>query len=144
MPSLGACCISMLWRAYVGSLVLVGATLLARDAIAQTVFSFQAPHVVRRPAAALNPTFSRRIDREAAEAKMATPGDLIAFTLRTTASALHFGLGHRTRLSFDGVDREGNCVEYAELFASILNRAFDSRPSAPRRPSCLPRQSQRS
>ena len=30
-------------------------------------------------------------------------------------------------ITFDAAKREGNCVEYAELFASILNRE-DRRP----------------
>src|SRR6185436_2047143 len=33
---------------------------------------------------------------------------------------LHFGLGHPTRLSFAGDEREANCIEYAHLFARAL------------------------
>jgi hypothetical protein len=46
--------------------------------------------------------------------------------IRATSNALQFGLSHRTRLRFDSVEREGNCVEYAELFASIVNREHGS------------------
>lgn len=59
---------------------------------------------------------------QARAAAPTSPDDLVALALRATSSALHFGLSHRTRLTFDGVEREGNCVEYAELFASIVNR----------------------
>jgi hypothetical protein len=109
-------------KSALGVLATVGAALLARDAPAQTLFTFQPPHVVRRGAAQLDAAFGRRVDRDAAAAKLAAPEDLVAFALRETAAALHFGLGHRTRLAFDGADREGNCVEYAELFAAIVER----------------------
>jgi hypothetical protein len=52
--------------------------------------------------------------------------DLVAFSLRTTADALHFGLSHSTHLTFNGADREANCVEYAELFGTIMNREHGS------------------
>jgi len=29
---------------------------------------------------------------------------------------------HRTSTAFDVAEREGNCIEYAELFATIVNR----------------------
>jgi hypothetical protein len=109
-------------RASVAILAVVGIVTTARNAIAQTLVTFQVPHLVRAPAATVDLALGQRIDMQAAAAKMTTPDDLVAFALRTTASALHFGLQHRTRLSFDGAEREGNCVEYAELFASIVNR----------------------
>jgi hypothetical protein len=116
------------WRARSSLLCLaiVGLGFLARNAIAQTLLTFQAPHAVRVPIAVLDPAFGQRIDGEASRAKIVTADDLVTFSLRATASALHFGLGHATRLSFDGADREGNCVEYAELFGSIVNREHGS------------------
>jgi hypothetical protein len=101
------------------------AALLARHTIAQTLVAFRAPHVVRAPAARVDPKLAVRFDDGAADAKIATADDLVAFALRATTSALRFGLGHPTRLSFDSAEREGNCVEYAELFATILNREHD-------------------
>jgi hypothetical protein len=109
-------------RAGLAVLVLVGAGLLARNAVAQMLVTFEAPHRVRAPAAALDVALGHHYDAQAAATKMATIDDLVAFTLRTTASALHFGLRHRTRLSFDEAEREGNCVEYADLFATVFNR----------------------
>ena len=99
-----------------------GAMVPARDANAQILVSFDAPHAVRAPSAAMDLARTRQVDVQADAAAIATPDDLVAFALRVTAGALHFGLAHRTRLSFDSTDREGNCVEYAELFASIFNR----------------------
>jgi hypothetical protein len=102
--------------------VVIGGAVLPRDATAQDLVAFQAPHLARRPAATVDPTLGRQVDAQAAAAKVAIPEDLVAFALGTTASLLHFGLGHRTHLSFDASEREGNCVEYAELFSWIFNR----------------------
>ena len=103
-----------------------GTLLLARHAAAQSLFTFRAPHVVRAPVARLDPSFGNDLDAQARMATPATPDDLVALALRATSRALHFGLSHRTRLTFDGVEREGNCVEYAELFATIVNREHGS------------------
>jgi hypothetical protein len=102
---------------------LLATLLLARHAVAQSPFTFRAPHAVRAPTAHLAPALAEDLDAQARKATPATLDDLVAFALRATSSALHFGLSHRTRLTFDGVEREGNCVEYAELFATIVNRA---------------------
>ncbi len=92
-------------------------------------FVFQAPHHLRSPAAVLAPTFGAAVDGRAKAAGLADPTALLAFALHETTGALHFGLSHRTHLSFDGKDREGNCVEYAELFASIVNREHGAVPA---------------
>ena len=105
---------------------VLGLLVLARHAAAQSLFTFRAPHVVRTPVARLDPSLGKDLDAQARAAAPATTDDLIAFALRATSSALHFGLSHRTRLTFDSVEREGNCVEYAELFASIVNREHGS------------------
>jgi hypothetical protein len=97
-------------------------SVLARHAAAQALFTFRAPHIVRAPVARLDPSLGKDLDAQAREVAPATTDDLVAFALRATSSALHFGLAHRTRLTFDRAEREGNCVEYAELFASIVNR----------------------
>jgi hypothetical protein len=102
--------------------VAIGGALLARDAIAQELVAFQAPHLARRPAAIADPALGRQIDAQAVATKPSTPEDLVTFALGTTAGLLHFGLGHRTRLAFDATEREGNCVEYAELFSWTFNR----------------------
>ena len=48
---------------------------------------------------------------------------LVKLALDATAAQLHFGLQHRTNTSFDVAEREGNCIEYAELFATIISIA---------------------
>ena len=102
--------------------MLIGGLVVARDAVAQSLMTFGAPHLVRSPNAVLTPTFGRHLDAEAAATHIVTPEGLIAFGLGVTGPSLHFGLRHHTRASFDGANREGNCVEYAELFAWIVNR----------------------
>jgi hypothetical protein len=94
---------------------------LAPDASAQLA-TFEPPHTARAPTATLDAPLSRELDRQAAEANATTPAALVTFALGITAHALHFGLGHRTSLSFHPGEREANCVEYAELFATIVNR----------------------
>jgi hypothetical protein len=105
---------------------VLGALLLAGHAAAQSLFTFRAPHVVRAPVARLDPLLGKDLDAQTRTALPESADDLVALALRATSSALHFGLSHRTRLTFDGVEREGNCVEYAELFASIVNREHGS------------------
>ncbi len=104
------------------AVAVLGTVPLAPHAVAQSLFTFRAPHGVRAPAARLDPALAKDIDARAQAANVAGPDELVAFALGATSRALHFGLSHRTRLTFDGVEREGNCVEYAELFASIVNR----------------------
>ena len=113
-------------RVGLGIIAIVGVAMLARNTIAQMVVTFQTPHLVRAPTAVVDQVLAQSLDMEAAAAKIGTPDNLVSFALRMTAGALHFGLVHRTSLSFDGAEREGNCVEYAHLFASILNREHGS------------------
>lgn len=78
-------------------------------------------HQVRAPAARIAPAVAARIDA-------ATPAgavDAAAITramLGVTGAQLYFGLDHRTALAFTAAAREGNCVEYAHLFAAGFNR----------------------
>jgi hypothetical protein len=95
-----------------GALAAVAASLLvAHDGAAAFAVTFLAPHVARPPAATLDPDFAR------------AAGDLVRFALHETGDALHFGLAHPTRLAFDAHEREGNCIEYAHLFARVFDRA---------------------
>jgi hypothetical protein len=106
----------------VGLGAALAVALLGREAVAQTLVAFGAPHAVRAPGATLDAGFAQRLDEQATAAKVSTPEGLVSFALNVTAGALHFGLGHSTRLQFGGEDRVANCVEYAELLASIINR----------------------
>jgi hypothetical protein len=116
------CWMHLVARSAVGAIAIAAAPLFARDAVAQTLVTFGAPHAARAPTATLDAAYARDIDAQATAAKLVTTDDLVAFALRTTSRALRFGLRHQTRLWFDGAEREGNCVELAELFATILRR----------------------
>ena len=83
------------------------------------LLTFGAPHVARVPHASLSTALAARLD---AIPKPQNADALVKLALDATAAQLHFGLQHRTSTSFDVAEREGNCVEYAELFATIFNR----------------------
>lgn len=96
---------------------------LARSGFADMFLRLQAPHVVRAPAAMLDADVTREVDAAIDAAAPATPDELVTFALKATGARLHFGLGHQSRLAFTRDEREGNCIEYAHLFAAIANRA---------------------
>ncbi len=102
--------------------VLLALSALVALAHAQLPARFVAPHRVRAARAVLAPALRARLASDAAAAAPTTGDALVAFALAHTAAQLHFGLAHRTSLHFDIAEREGNCVEYAELFAAILGR----------------------
>jgi hypothetical protein len=106
----------------VGVLVAACSVAVARSALAQVGLALLPPHEARVPAAILSRDLALSVDSGARSAGANSVDDLVAFALATTSAKLHFGLKHRTRLVFDGAEREGNCVEYAELFASVFNR----------------------
>src|SRR4051812_17397380 len=75
------------------------------------------PHSVRASEARLDAPARARLRAAVAGAAITTVGDALVFALGVSGSALHLGLGHPTSLSFSTAEREGNCVEYAQLFA---------------------------
>jgi hypothetical protein len=83
------------------------------------LLTFGAPHLARAPRAVLSPALAAKLD---AIPKSHDVDGVVKVALDATAAQLHFGLQHRTSTSFDAAEREGNCIEYAELFASIFNR----------------------
>lgn len=95
---------------------------VAPSAASAQLLAFGAPHVARAPRAALSGVLAARLDARAASAKPKGADAVLRFALDATAAQLHFGLRHRTSTSFDVAEREGNCIEYAELFAAIFNR----------------------
>lgn len=107
--------------------LLVIALALALALRAKVGLSLGPPHALREPQAALDPALARRVDAALAAAEGAGVEDAIRFALAQTGDALWFGLGHGTRLSFGAAPREGNCVEYAHLFAALFNRAAGAR-----------------
>jgi hypothetical protein len=109
-------------RTWVVAAAVLGTLLFARHAAALSLITFRAPHAVRAPMAHIDSALQKDLDVQARATDLGALDELVAFALGATSRALRFGLSHRTRLTFDGVEREGNCVEYAELFASIVNR----------------------
>ncbi|MEO8800390.1 MAG: hypothetical protein ABI551_21035 [Polyangiaceae bacterium] len=95
---------------------------LARNAIAQAMVAFEAPHHVHAPTGTMTPMLSAKVDTDAKASAAASIDAFIHFALTETATQFHFGLSHKTKLRYDGVEREANCVEYADLFATIVNR----------------------
>jgi hypothetical protein len=86
------------------------------------VLTFGPPHHVKRPAAVIDGAALRTLDAQIDAAHLAGADQALRFALDATAARLHFGLAHRTSLAF-GAEREGNCIEYAHLFAAIFERA---------------------
>lgn len=86
------------------------------------VLTFGPPHHVKRPAASIDAAVLSTLDARIDAAHLATAADVLRFALDATAARLHFGLAHRTSLAF-GPEREGNCIEYAHLFAAVFERA---------------------
>ena len=112
-------------------LVVVSTTallfLIARSCVAQLAVRFQAPHVTRAAAAALDDALSRSVETAIRDANAASVDELVRFALGVTGARLHFGLDHKTSLAFSSTEREGNCIEYAHLFASVFNRAAEKK-----------------
>jgi hypothetical protein len=86
------------------------------------LLSFGPPHHVKLPAATLDRELAQAIDARVDAAQPRAAEHVLQLALDATAARLHFGLGHRTNLAF-GAEREGNCIEYAHLFATVFERA---------------------
>jgi len=71
----------------------------------------------------MTPALERRIDADLAAAKPRSAQEALRFALDAAGRRLHFGLGHKTSLSFDDGEREANCIEYSHLFAAAFDRA---------------------
>lgn len=110
---------------------VAGSLLFAREGLADLV-TFQAPHRARVAAATLEPDLARTIDERLEAADVTSVGQLLHLSLDVTDSELHFGLDHKTTLRFGKKEREGNCVEYAHLFATVFNRGAERKHLAAR------------
>jgi hypothetical protein len=87
------------------------------------MLEFHAPHRVSRSRAVLSAELSRALSTAQADAAPRSVASLIEFTLHQTGPRLHFGLGHPSSLKFDEGEREGNCIEYSNLFAKVFEQA---------------------
>lgn len=101
--------------------VALSLPLMAAAVVRWRGLLYGAPHQLRAPSAQLSRELALRVDERAAREPAADIDAAIAQALRVTGSTLHFGLGHPTSLSFSE-EREGNCVEYAHLFATVFGR----------------------
>jgi hypothetical protein len=84
---------------------------------------FNPPHIVKRSLAQLEPKLLTHVDHALTKSNLSSLEDVLRFSLTQTGARLHFGLKHKTKLGFGLAEREANCVEYAQLFVSLFNRA---------------------
>jgi hypothetical protein len=105
---------------------------LERPTHAQLPVTFHAPHTVRASTATLAPELARTVDAAIREAAPDSIDAALHLALDATGQQFHFGLGHPTTLAFGAKEREGNCIEYAHLFALIFARATTQRGIAAR------------
>jgi hypothetical protein len=112
-----------LWR-WLGVLavVLLFATA-AGAALPHFAFQLLPPHAAKRSTAALDKPLDRAVEASLAKAEIDSVESAMDFSLGASDKLLHFGLEHPTSLSFAAAEREGNCVEYAHLFARVFDKA---------------------
>jgi hypothetical protein len=111
------------WR-WLGVLafVLLFATA-AGAALPRFAFQLLPPHTAKRSAAVLEKPLERAVDASLAKAQLDSVQAAMDFSLSASDKLLHFGLEHPQSLSFTAAEREGNCIEYAHLFARIFDKA---------------------
>ena len=121
-------------RASLLLVAVLGALLVApaRPTLAQLPVTFHPPHTVRASAATLAPELARVVDERIREAAPDSLDAALHLALDVAGQKLHFGLDHRTTLAFGAKEREGNCIEYAHLFAVVFDRAARQRGIAAR------------
>lgn len=107
--------------------LVIGALAIASVSAAAVGLELLPPHTARRSAATLDTKLLAEIDAATAAAAPSTVEAARDLALEITARHLHFGLDHPTSLAFGAVDREGNCIEYAHLFARVFDRIVAAR-----------------
>ena len=111
-----------IWRGLGVILVVLLFATAAFAALPRFALELLPPHTARRSAAVLNEPLRRAIDASLASASVSTLDSARDFSLAATDKLLHFGLDHTTTFAFSASEREGNCVEYAHLFARVFER----------------------
>jgi hypothetical protein len=104
------------------SVVLLFATA-AGAALPYFAMRFLPPHTAKRSGAVLDKALERAVDASLAKASIDSMEGAMDFALSASDKLLRFGLGHATSLSFSAAEREGNCIEYAHLFARVFEKA---------------------
>lgn len=102
--------------------LLLAATATAA-ALPRFAFELSAPHLVQRPRGTLDDALRGAIDASLDKSPPTSVDEARDFALSVTDRMLHFGLEHPTSLAFTTEPREGNCIEYAQLFARVFDRA---------------------
>ncbi len=105
------------------TLVILLFATAAAAALPHYGLELHAPHAARRSTATLDEPLRKAIDSNLERAKPASVDEALDFALSVTDRVLHFGLEHMTRLSFTTEEREANCIEYAQLFGRVFDRA---------------------
>jgi hypothetical protein len=104
------------------AVVLLFATA-AGAALPHFAFQLLPPHTVKRSAAVLDKPLERAVDASLAKATLDSVESAMDVALSASDKLLYFGLAHPQSLSFAAAEREGNCVEYAHLFARVFDKA---------------------
>lgn len=102
--------------------ILLCATAAAA-ALPHFAFELQAPHTARRSSAMLEDALRKAVDAGLASASPTTADEALDYSLSVTDKLFHFGLSHPTNLVFAAAEREANCIEYAQAFARVFDRA---------------------
>jgi hypothetical protein len=84
------------------------------------------PHPPARSRAILEAPLQQHLRAALARARLTNVDEVLRFALSETGARLHFGLTHKTHMAFRMPEREGNCIEYAHLFAAIFELAAAS------------------
>lgn len=81
------------------------------------------PHTASASRASIDKALAQEIAGELSQAPPQDADGALKTALRLTGRHLHFGLSHKTQLSFSNTEREANCIEYAHLFTKIFSLA---------------------
>ncbi len=112
-----------LWRGLGVLLVVMLFATAAGAALPRFAFQLLPPHTVKRSGAVLDRALERAFDASVAKADPSSVEEAMDISLAASDRILHFGLKHPTSMSFAAAEREGNCTEYAHLFARVFDRA---------------------
>ena len=104
------------------SVALLLVAVAAGAVLPHYAVELQGPHAARRSSATLDEELGSVIETALDKSKPDNVDAALDFSLSATDKFLFFGLSHPTSKLFTTTPREGNCIEYAELFARIFER----------------------